>query len=310
MKNNRITVAQFWISMLLCSFYAVIFCGNTASVYELLLCAAAVVINLIVFTFYQGAMGIVTRSVIVIYFSYTALLCFVRFNEYMFKSLGYGPYWLISLIMLVFVFFCTVKGIEPIARAGGILLFFVLLALAYTFVCCFSGTTFYLANEYSLNLQMPLILLFPSAAYIVFKDNIIPKKNNVKWIYAVLTIAAVFYFMCLSYKEEGEFPFQRIAESARIDVFRGADCMLLAVFTAGGLFITSIVATALFKDSKKLNLRRFAYLLALAGASVLCLYNDYLREAIYNNKLLACVMIIAAFVFIAGIIKNLMNKNS
>lgn len=310
MKNNRVTISQYWLGMIVCSFYAVIFTDNTASFLTLLLCAAAVAFNLFVERYYSGEMSSMTRVVLIFYFIFVSVLSVVRFNEYMFKSLGYGPYLLITPIMLIFAFFCAVKGLEPVARAGGIVLFFLLAALVYIFVCCFNYTTFTVTAEFSDNFFTLVVLLFPSASYVWFYNNIIPNKNYTKWIYTGLTLGVVLWFMCVSAGERGEFPFQRVPEVAKIGVFRGADCMLLELLTVGGLFIFAAVQTALFGNSTRKYSPRIVYLLFVGFVSLLCLYFEPLRAALYNN--IFAVFLILVFVLTVSfeMLQKSMNKNS
>lgn len=310
MKNNRVTVTQFWVSMLICSLYAILFCSKTPSVWSFLLSAIVVLFNIFTFNYYNGKSSAILRIITAVYFTVIIIISVVRFNEYMYKALGYGPYWLITIIMLAFVFFCTVKDLEPVARAAGIIIFFVLAALIYIFVCCFNFTAFTISVELSFNFYYPLILLFPSACYIRFKDNIIPHKNYMRLIYAAITLSVTAYFMCLSAGQAGEFPFQIIPERAYIDVFRGADCMLLEILTVAGLYIAAIIIIALFSKCKKKYTPKLFYLALIYFLSLICLYINAVKAVLCDNIFIISVIVIFVSTVTFEIIKSKMNKNS
>lgn len=310
MKNNRVTVTQFWVSMIICSFSALLFTSNVSSVYSILLTALSLAVNLLVYFFCKDTPLVVSKVLLAVYFTYIMLICVFKFSEYMNKALGYGPVWLIVTILFVFLYFCASKGIEPVFRAGGIIVFFLFAALIYILVCCNSSVSYSLNAQFDINIYFPLINLFPSACYIWFQNNIIPSKNYTQWIYSAIVLGATSYFLCLSNGESGLFPFQRIPEIAHIDVFRGADCMLLEIFTVSVLLTASIVTTAFFDSEKPRLIHRIVFLSCICAAVLLCLYSESLSGFIFNNISALFVILLLVTAVIAETVKSLMHKNS
>ncbi len=320
MRNDRITFVQFIWTMLICSIYSVVFTKCEPSGGNLIISGCIIFINLIIYYLYQDKPTKLTKAVLAVYFSYIILICSVRFTDYMSAELGYGPVWLIVIILLVFIFFCSLKGIEPIIRAGAIILPFLLGAVIYIAVCCFGFIKFDISLAVDTNMIFYLILLFPGACYIWMKDNIIPSKNYSKYISALILLGIIVLFMFLSDNRNGEFPYQRITEIAYIDVFRGADCMLLELFSVSGLFITAIPTVVMFNNSDNKYIHKGIYLSAIGILILISEYSIYVKSFVQNEFLVLGVFtvvlltelieIIKAFINLRGNKPVWMNKNS
>lgn len=306
MRNDRITFVQFIWTMLICSIYSVVFTKGVPSGGNLIISGCIIFINLIIYYLYQDKPTKLTKAVLAVYFSYIILICSVRFTDYMSAELGYGPVWLIVIILFIFVFFCSVKGIEPIIRAGAIILPFLLGTVIYIAVCCFGFIKFDISLAVDNNMIFYIILLFPGACYIWMKDNIIPSKNYSKYVSAFILLGIILLFLFLSDNRSGGFPYQRITEIAYIDVFRGADCMLLELFAVSGLFITAIPTVVIFNNDAK-HIRKGVFLSSIGIVLMISEYSIYVKSFVQNEFLVLGVFTVVLLTELSEIIKSVLN---
>lgn len=235
MKNNRITLGQFSASMFLCGLISLLFIDEKCCLWSTLSAAAAVGFNLLVFQFYRGGGGRILKGILGFY-SFALCVCVLyKFCFYMYSDLGYEPGWGIALLAVGFGFFCAVKGVEAISRASVLIVFFVIFSVLYIGV-----SSFYRISpkpDFALlsNLNLPLVILFPSAQYVLNRERIIPKKKYIPALFSALLIMIVSYFSFL--------PDNNVA----VGIFKGADGLLLAIVTVSLLYILSFSTLGIFQ---------------------------------------------------------------
>ena len=107
---------------------------------------------------------------------------------------------------------------------------------------------------------IPLLLLFPSAMYILNNENIIKDKKYSFNIYTASIFAILIYFHLL--------PKNKVA----LGIFKGADGLLLAVLTVAVIYFTANTTLAVFKNTKHKYLTNSLFVCALGLITVSMLY--------------------------------------
>ena len=272
MKNNKITLSQFWFSMLLSCLIAVLFIDNKSSIFLLAETAAALGINIAVVSLYKGKTNIILRSVVSVYFTVFAVSASHKFIDYMYTVLDFKPLWLTALLLFGFAFFCTVKGIEAVSRAATIIGFFTIVSVVYILICALGDMSFNITFDFDSNVLPPLVLLFPSAAYVLVYDNITENKPYVSLIYSAIIFGVIFLFSLLAYGVNGAYPIQEIPENSHVGVFRAADFLLLGFLSVSALYITSLGTISLFEKFKHKYLAHGIYIAVCMGITITASY--------------------------------------
>ncbi|MBQ7504193.1 MAG: hypothetical protein IJT79_02610 [Ruminococcus sp.] len=259
MKNNKILFSQFCFSSFLCTLSALLFIDYNPSVLYFIILACVLLIDTLVIFVYKGN-NIFLKAISAIYCTVFCVIICEQFCKYMYYDLGYGPFWILALLILGFAFFCTVKGFEPISRASVIITVFIVFSLIFIAVSSFNNIDFTIHLYMMKSPIIPLLLLFPSAMYILNKENIIEDKKYTFNIYTASTFAVLIYFYLL--------PKNKVA----LGIFKGADGLLLAVLTVSVIFFISNTTLAVFKNAKHKYLTNSLYLFVLGLITVSLLY--------------------------------------
>lgn len=272
MKNDIITFPQFLSVCFLSSLSAVMFISRTPSLYVLICSLSALSVNLFVFMIYKGHNKKILKTIAFVYLSFYCVSIVVKFSDYMNTALSYGPACLIIVVLLFFIFFCTVKGFEALARASAVISVFVVAGLIYMLVCAFTNINFNISFRLPDELNSSVVLLFPSALYVLCFDSI--KSCNYKYyfLYSGLIAAIILFFMLISADVDSAYPIQRLPAVSKIGVFKGSDCILLAVLTISCIFSVSSTAVSFFKNSKHKYITNSVYIFVLLVISVIIAY--------------------------------------
>ena len=98
MKNNRITLPQYGFMMFLSLLSTLLFIEGEPSMPNLVAVIVPLIINILTVILYKGGAGIFIRSVISVYLLVFCLIVGEKFCEFLYKDLGYGPYWALALL--------------------------------------------------------------------------------------------------------------------------------------------------------------------------------------------------------------------
>lgn len=274
MKNNSITSYQFFSTMFLSTLAYMIFIDNTATVFQLLYIILALGINILFISFYRGKTNIISNIIIHLYFIVISALSVAKLSQYMHVVLKSGPYWAIILLILISAYFCSYKGLEPLARASQIILFFLFIFLLYIFISPF----FTIKMDWSkinsslyTNFLPLLILLLPSFSYVALYENIIDCKKSPLFIYSLIEFAVLGLSVFFSSFLNAYYPMDIITKNVKYGIFKGGDCLYLTIITVSVLYIISTgCQSAAVKDSKiKLKNAVFIGITGIATAFVL-----------------------------------------
>ena len=259
MKNNKILFTQFCFSSFLSSLTALLFIDYNPSVLFFVIIAGVLFIDTLVIFLYKGNSSIL-KAVSAIYCSAFCVIICGEFCKYMYYDLGYGPFWILVILILGFIFFCTVKGFEALSRASVIIIVFIVFSLIFIAVSSFNNMD---CKIYLFRIKspvIPLLLLFPSAMYILNNENIIKDKKYSFNIYTASIFAILIYFHLL--------PKNKVA----LGIFKGADGLLLAVLTVAVIYFTANTTLAVFKNTKHKYLTNSLFVCALGLITVSMLY--------------------------------------
>lgn len=270
MKNDKITFTQFLTVCFLSSLSSIMFVKSTPSVFVLVLSAAALAVNFLVFCLYKGQLKKTMFYFCFIYLSFFLIHIVVKFSDYMNTALSYGPACLIIIVLLFFTFFCTVKGSEAVARASTVISAFVAAGIVYMLVCTFTNINFNIVSEIPEDFNVPAVLLLPSVLYVLFYGNIKDIKGGYYIGYSALILAILFYFILIADNVNSVYPIQYLPAVSKIGVFKGSDCILLSFLTISCLFSVSFSTVGLFNSFR----------------------HKYITNAVY----LGCIMIIAIII--------------
>ena len=259
MKNNRITFPQFSFVCFLASLTVLLFIDYNPSAAFFSLIFFTLVFDTVFIFVYRGNLKILKASAFV-YLSVLSVIICTEFCKYMCCDLGYSIFWILALLILGFSFFSTVKGLEALSRASVIITFFIVFSVVYIAVSSFGNIKFDIKLFELKSLIVPLILLFPSAIYILNNNNIIKEKKYSFIFYAFSIMALLVYFHLL--------PKDKVV----IGIFKGSDGLLLAVLTVSVIYFISNTAVAAFKNYKHRYLTNILYLSCIALASILTGY--------------------------------------
>ena len=271
MKNDKISLSQFWFVSFLCSVVSVLFLNNGNNIADCAVIAFSQLFLFAVTAFYKGNAPLVLRAISTLYLFGFCVLSAVRFTDYMREAIGYRQFIIIAIVLLIFCFFCSVKGLEAFFRASVIIAFFVIVSIVYIFVCGASEVDYNLRFSFEINPLPPLFTLFPSALYVLNYDNIKNERTSAVIAILVLSILTLLGFILISGKGTGKYPFQYIPEHSQISVFKGADCLLLGILTVSVLYIISSSVITVFLKSKHKYLTNSVFCVVIAGVSVLWL---------------------------------------
>ncbi len=238
MKNNHITFAQFCFSMFLSSLCVMLFIDHEPSILQTAIVVLALIINLIIVYLYKGGFGYIVKSFAGLFLILLCGIISVEFVKYMNKDLGYSSYILLILLILGFSVLASLKGLEPLCRASVIITPFVAFSLLFIIISSLFKINFSFSVFELKNYIIPLLLLYPSAIFILEYDNIIIEKRFYFIIYSVLIFAVIMYFNLL--------PKDKVA----LNIFKGADGLMLAVFSVSVIYYISGSFTAVFHKSK------------------------------------------------------------
>lgn len=310
MKNNKITFSQFLTICFLSSLSSVLFITSTPSVYVLISSALALLVNYFVFLLYKGQNKKILFPFSAVFVTVISAVIVVKFADYMNKALSYGPACLIIAVMLAFTFFCTVKGVEAVARASTVIAVFVIAGLIYMLVCTFTNIKFNISLQLPGELNSSALLLLPSVLYILCYDDIIEYKPKYCAVYSAVTEAVILYFLVISNGIKSSYPIQRLPAVSEIGVFKGADCILLSILTISCVFIVTTAASGIFKTFKHNYITNALYIGGLIIFSVVISYFGFLNfiEKSAFVPFIICSMILLIILCTAG--KKNMYKNS
>ena len=259
MKNNQITFPQFCFSAFLSSLVTLLFIDLNPSIVFFAAIALALVIDTLIVYLYKKS-NLFLKAVSAVYLTLFCVIVCIEFCKYIYYDLGYGPLWCIAVLILGFSFFCTVKELEPLFRAAVIISVFILVSIIYVAVSSFNNIKFTFNISGIKNIIIPIILMFPSAIYILNFDNIIKEKKYIFNIYTGLIFAVLVYFHLL--------PKDKVA----LGIFKGADGLLLATLTVAVIYFVSNTTVALFKNKKHRYISNTLYLSVIAALSITAVY--------------------------------------
>ena len=259
MKNNKILFSQFCFSSFLSTLTALLFIDYNPSVMFFIILAGVLLIDTLVIFLYKGK-NFILKAISAIYCSVFCVVICDEFCKYMFYDLGYGPFWILVLLILGFTFFCTAKGVEALSRASVIIFVFIVFSLVFIAVSSFNNIN---CEIYLFRIKSPLIpllLLFPSAMYIMNNDNIIKDKKYIFNFYSASVFVILLYFHLLPKNKVG------------LGIFKGADGLLLAILTVAVIYFIANTTLAVFKNVKHKYLINSLYIFVLGLISVFLLY--------------------------------------
>ncbi|MCR5652346.1 MAG: WSC domain-containing protein [Ruminococcus sp.] len=259
MKNNKITFSQFVFSCFLATLSVLLFIDYNPSLLFFGLIVLALLIDTAVVFFYNGN-SVILKTASFLFLSFMSVIICIEFCRYMYYDLGYGPFWVLVIIVFGFTFFSTVKGLEALSRASVIITFFIVFSLIFISVSSFGNIKFTIKLNEIKSIIVPLILLFPSAIYILNNDNIIKEKKFSFNVYTLSLFAILIYYHML--------PKDRIS----VGIFKGADGLLLAVLTVSVIYFISSSAVACFKHFGHRYISNALYLSAIAVVSISSFY--------------------------------------
>lgn len=310
MRNEKITFPQFLSMSFLCTMSFPLFIKDVPSVYLVISVLLALAVNLFVFLIYRGQAQTFFIPLCGIYLSFYCALIIAKFADYMYKALSYKPEWLIIFILAAFAFFCTVKGIEALARASAVISFFALLGIIYMFACTFSGIEFTVTADLPTEGITPLILLLPTVLYVVNYDNILNIKKSSYFIGSGIMTAVYLYFMFIAVNVHSAYPIQYLPTNSHIGVFKGSDCILLAILTISAIYSVAVSATGLFKYFKHKYITNSVYISVLIAVSITLSYLS-IKEFDINVIFTALTLIVIfTIILISAFYRKYMYKNS
>ena len=283
MKNNKITLSQFWFMSFLSSLVAVLFLGNNPTFLQLVSFVISQFAVFLVTVFYKGEPSLLLRIICTVYLGIFCVACACKFTDYMIKALGYEMYILNAAILLLFCFFSTVKGIEAFARASVIIGVFIIASIIYIFACAVPKINFSVNFNFEIEPVSALVMFFPAVLYVMIYSNIVPEKTPTRFIMPALSAVTASGFMLIAAKGVGDYPIQLIPEHSQLNVFKGADCLLLGFLTASVLYIISSSVLAVFGNSKHNYVTNSISCAGILILTIICLsyklvYNIFLSE--------------------------------
>ncbi len=310
MKNNKITFPQFITMSFLSSLSLLLFIKNIPSLYLILCAVLSLAVNITVFTLYKGQADKFLIPVCGLFSAVYCTLIIVKFTDYMYRALSYGPMWLIMLVLLAFTYFCTVKGVEAVARASAVISVFVLAGIIYMFICSFSKIKFIFRPELPAEAVSAVILLLPSVLYVLFYDNIIKVKKSAYIIGSGVMLLVYVFFILIASDIISPYPVQHLPEISKIGVFKGADCILLAALTIAVIYSVTVFTTGLFRIFRHKYLTNALYIALLYIFSLSVIYfgiEDKLEVFVFTAFCLTLVLLI---IIISILSRKRVYKNS
>lgn len=274
MKNNSITLSQFFSAMFLSTLIYMLFIDNTASVFQLLYIFLAFAINILFISLYSGKRNIVTNIIICVYFALVSVMSVTKLSQYMHIVLKSGPYWALLLFILVTAYFCSCKGLEPLVRASQIITFFVIIFLIYIFISPFFTMDFNMAKINSVihtNILPLLILLLPSFSYVALYENIIDCKKYPLYIYSAVEFVVLGLSVFFSSFLNAYYPMDIITKNVKYGIFKGGDCLYLTIITISVLFIVAIGCQTVTVKDRKIKWQNIVFIGITGAISALVL---------------------------------------
>ena len=310
MKNNKITFPQFITISFLSSLSLLLFIKNIPSLYLILCAVLSLAVNIAVFTLYRGQAEKFLIPLCGLFSAVYCTLVIVKFADYMYRALSYGPMWLIMLVLLAFTFFCTVKGVEAVARASAVISVFVLAGIIYMFICIFSKMKLIFSPELPVEAVSAVILLLPSVLYVLFFDNIIKVKKSAYIIGSGIMVLVYMFFILIASGIISPYPIQHLPEISKIGVFKGADCILLAALTIAVIYSVTVFTTGLFRIFRHKYLTNSVYIALLYIFSLFVIYSGFENELCVFVFTPFCILLIMLIITVSIISRKGMYKNS
>lgn len=306
MKNNCISSLQFYFSMFLSVIVSILFIRPETSLYSIILVFLSSAINLLVFIMYKGSPSLILKFVLYIYFITICVDVVTKLSKYMHIILDSGPYWAIITIMLLTTFFCTVKGFEALSRAAVIIGAFSIVFVLYILIgVSLSTNSNKLNTDISFDYFPALIMLFPSASYIA-KNCCIKEENTIhQVVFSIISFFMVGMFELFSSALRNFYPVHYLSKAVHYGVFKGGDCLLLALLTISVLYILGNSALSVSRNLEKYQLGSIIFLSIVFVVSLFCAYFHYISKFILCDMLLLALSLI---VLLAGAIAVCIRK--
>lgn len=238
MKNNHITFAQFCFSMFLSSLCVLLFIDHEPSVLQTSVFILALIIDALIISFYNGGFGFIIKSFTGLFLIVLCGIISVEFVKYMQKDLGYSSYILLILLILGFSVLASLKGLEPLCRASVIITPFVAFSLLFIVLSSLFKIDFSFSIFEFKSYIVPLLILYPSAIYVLNYNNIIKEKRFYYIIFSAIVFTIIFIFNLLP------------KDKVSVSIFKGADGLMLAVLTVSVIYFISGSITVLFKKNE------------------------------------------------------------
>lgn len=297
MKNNYISSLQFYFSMFLSVIISVLFISPETSLYSIILVFLASAINFFVFLLYKGSPSLILKFVLYIYFITICVDIVIKLSRYMHIVLDSGPYWAIITIMLITSYFCTVKGFESLSRAAVIIGAFTVIFLLYILIGGSLSTNYSKLNtDINFDFFPALIMLFPSACYIAKNSSIKEPKTIHQVSFSLISFLMVGLFMFFSSALKNFYPVHYLSKSVHYGVFKGGDCLLLALLTISVLYILGNSALSVSKNSDKYMSGSTTFLAIVLAVSLFCAYFNSISKFILSDTLLLVLSIIVLLI--------------
>ncbi|MCH5304307.1 MAG: hypothetical protein J1E41_05535 [Ruminococcus sp.] len=310
MLNNKINNYQFLSSVLLSTLSFPLFINNIPSVYLFIGAAAALLINILIFTIYKGQAISFLKPVAAVFLTIYCVVVVSKFIDYMYNALSYGPLWLMLIILLLFAFFCTVKGMESAARASVIISVFIIAGIIYMMACTFSNIDFTIYLNLPSSFLSVIILLVPSAFYVLFYKSIIPDKKYNSLIFSLILFVIYIFFSLISSGIISPYPIQKLPTISQIGIFKGSDCILLAILTLSALYSVSLTTVGLFKSFKHKYITNALYIVIILILSLITVYYPLLDIAEWIILPLSTAVVILLIIVFSLFRRKKMYKNS
>lgn len=238
MKNNHITFAQFCFSMFLSSLCVLLFIDHEPSVLQTAVFILAFIIDTLIIFFYNGGFGFIIKSFTGLFLIVLCGIISVEFVKYMQKDLGYSSYILLIPLILGFSVLASLKGLEPLCRASVIITPFVAFSLLFIVLSSLFKIDFSFSIFEFKSYIVPLLLLYPSAIYVLNYNNIIKEKRLYYIIFSAIVFTIIFIFNLLP------------KDKVSVSIFKGTDGLMLAVLTVSVIYFISGSITVLFKKNE------------------------------------------------------------
>jgi hypothetical protein len=287
-----------------------LFLSSTVSTFEIVLIFIAVAINFLVFFLYKGTPNKALSVALYGYFLLLSVNSVVKLSRYMHLILESGPYCVLIPAIIITSYFCLTKGIEALSRAGVIIGAFVLIFILYIVIYPLFNTNY---NNIKLTAELDLLpfltMLFPSALYITLNTKIENKSISHFTAYSIAIFLIIGYYILASSTVDKCYPIHFISKSVKYGVFKGGDCLYLALITISVLYFISNSALAVSNHSENCKISSTIFLALVLIMSLISAYFYGVAQLLSSEILLSIVLFVLIISVVVALCLNKIKKN-